>query len=127
MNCTFGARRSLRLHARAAAHHGRTGRGTHTELRRRERRHSAAIELFDALSEWLELSLVTAVSRTGPIWIDCGSLYASGKPKSETSRLREFAEYLEYFEQAGGKIDLEQEGGDAVQLMTVHAAQGAGV
>ena len=44
--------------------------------------------------------------------------------KSETSRLREFAEYLEYFEQAGGKIDLEQEGGDAVQLMTVHAAKG---
>jgi DNA helicase-2/ATP-dependent DNA helicase PcrA len=31
---------------------------------------------------------------------------------------------MEYFEQAGGKIDLEQDADDAVQLMTVHAAKG---
>src|SRR4029077_7121694 len=46
------------------------------------------------------------------------------QPKSETQRLREFVEYLDYFEQAGGSINLEQESGDAVQLMTVHAAKG---
>src|SRR3984893_10138691 len=44
--------------------------------------------------------------------------------KSETRRLKEFVEYLDYFEQAGGSINLEQEPGDAVQLMTVHAAKG---
>src|ERR1019366_8592866 len=42
----------------------------------------------------------------------------------ETQRLKEFVEYLDYFEQAGGSINLEQETGDAVQLMTVHAAKG---
>jgi len=41
------------------------------------------------------------------------------QPKSETQHLREFVEYLDYFEQAGGSINLEQEPGDAVQLMTV--------
>jgi DNA helicase-2/ATP-dependent DNA helicase PcrA len=46
------------------------------------------------------------------------------QPKSETQRLREFVEYLDYFEQAGGSVNLEQESGDAVQLMTVHAAKG---
>ena len=46
------------------------------------------------------------------------------QPKSETQRLKEFVEYLDYFEQAGGSINLEQESGDAVQLMTVHAAKG---
>ena len=93
-----------------------------TELRRRERR-VAAIELFDALTEWLELSLVT---RPGdrPYLDRLRQFVREWQPKSETSRLAEFAEYLEYFEQAGGQIDLEQEGGDAVQLMTVHAAKG---
>ena len=74
-------------------------------------------------SEWLELSLVT---RPGdrPYLDRLRQFVREWQLKSETSRLREFAEYLEYFEQAGGKIDLEQEGGDAVQLMTVHAAKG---
>jgi DNA helicase-2/ATP-dependent DNA helicase PcrA len=45
--------------------------------------------------------------------------------KSETRRLAEFVEYLDYFQQAGGQINLEEEtGADAVQLMTVHAAKG---
>jgi len=33
-------------------------------------------------------------------------------------------QYLDYFEQAGGQIELEQDADDAVQLMTVHAAKG---
>src|SRR5260370_23238863 len=45
--------------------------------------------------------------------------------KSETRGLPEFVEYLEYFDQAGGTICLEEDApGDAVQLMTVHGAKG---
>ncbi len=33
-------------------------------------------------------------------------------------------EYLDYFVQAGGQVNLEQDADDAVQLMTVHAAKG---
>ena len=45
--------------------------------------------------------------------------------KSETRGLAEFLEYLDYFEQAGGTVSLEEDPpGDAVQLMTVHAAKG---
>ena len=45
--------------------------------------------------------------------------------KGETRRAcRNLMQYLEYFQQAGGKIDLEQDADDAVQLMTVHAAKG---
>ena len=53
-----------------------------------------------------------------------GQFVRDWQPKSETQRLKEFVEYLDYFEQAGGSINLEQESGDAVQLMTVHAAKG---
>ncbi len=45
--------------------------------------------------------------------------------KSETQRLAEFIEYFHYYEEAGGKLPLDEpEPGDAVQLMTVHAAKG---
>jgi DNA helicase-2/ATP-dependent DNA helicase PcrA len=45
--------------------------------------------------------------------------------KSEETQLRHFMEYLEYFDEAGGDICLEEEiADDAVQLMTVHAAKG---
>jgi DNA helicase-2/ATP-dependent DNA helicase PcrA len=45
--------------------------------------------------------------------------------KSETRRLREFVEYLDYYREAGGQIFLQEEQtDDAVQLMTVHAAKG---
>ena len=40
-------------------------------------------------------------------------------------RLPEFLEYLDYFQQAGGTLSLEDDSpGDAVQLMTVHGAKG---
>ncbi len=46
-------------------------------------------------------------------------------PKSETRHLSEFVEYLDYFDQAGGTVSLEEESPtDAVQLMTVHGAKG---
>jgi len=45
--------------------------------------------------------------------------------KSETRGLVEFVEYLDYFQQAGGTLSLEDDApGDAVQLMTVHGAKG---
>jgi DNA helicase-2/ATP-dependent DNA helicase PcrA len=47
------------------------------------------------------------------------------EPKSDTRGLTEFLEYLDYFDQAGGTVSLEDDvPGDAVQLMTVHGAKG---
>jgi DNA helicase-2/ATP-dependent DNA helicase PcrA len=45
-------------------------------------------------------------------------------PQRAGTRLADLMQYLEYFEQAGGQIELEQDADDAVQLMTVHAAKG---
>ncbi len=45
--------------------------------------------------------------------------------KSEGKQLRHFIEYLRYFDELDGDVQLEEElAGDAVQLMTVHAAKG---
>ncbi len=93
-----------------------------TELRKKARQ-LTAVELFDALAEALEIgSAVTGEDRK---YFDrLAQFVREWQPKSETQRLREFVEYLDYFEQAGGSINLDQETGDAVQLMTVHAAKG---
>ena len=93
-----------------------------TEVRRKSRQLTAA-ELFDELAETLEIrSSVAAEDRK---YFDrLAQFVREWQPKSETQRLKEFVEYLDYFEQAGGSINLEQESGDAVQLMTVHAAKG---
>ena len=93
-----------------------------TELRKKAR-YVTASELFDALAEGLEVS--TAVAGEDRKYFDrLGQFVREWQLKSETQRLKEFVEYLDYFEQAGGSINLEQESGDAVQLMTVHAAKG---
>ena len=49
---------------------------------------------------------------------------ANGRRRAKPRGWRNSCEYLDYFAQAGGQINLEQEAGDAVQLMTVHAAKG---
>ena len=86
-------------------------------------RQLTATELFDELAEALEISAV--VAEEDRKYFDRLSQFARDwQPRSETQRLRELVEYLGYFEQARGSIDLEQESGDAVQLMTVHAAKG---
>jgi len=91
-------------------------------LRERARRWPAA-EVFDALAEWLGLAVAVPVGERR--YVDrLAQFLREWQPKSETSRLAEFVEYLDYFAQAGGQINLEQEGGDAVQLMTVHSAKG---
>jgi DNA helicase-2/ATP-dependent DNA helicase PcrA len=83
----------------------------------------AAAELFAELAGALEID--AAVAPEDRKYFDrLGQFVREWQPKSETQRLKEFVEYLDYFEQAGGSINLEQESGDAVQLMTVHAAKG---
>ena len=93
-----------------------------TELRKKARQ-LTALELFDELVEVLEISTVTA-AEDRKYFDRLAQFVREWQPKSETQRLREFVEYLDYFEQAGGSVNLEQESGDAVQLMTVHAAKG---
>jgi len=126
-----------------------------------------ATELFDALAEWLELSVVVSAEdrryvdrlarfvrewQTNSDWAASTAQTRSdwaastaqtrsdraastaqtrsdraastARTRSASSRLAELMQYLDYFEQAGGKIDLEQDADDAVQLMTVHAAKG---
>src|SRR6202045_1176257 len=93
-----------------------------TELRKKANRLTAA-EMFDELAEVLEIG--SAVAAEDRKYFDrLAQFVREWQPKSETQRLKEFGEYLDYFEQAGGSINLEQEPGDAVQLMTVHAAKG---
>ncbi len=51
---------------------------------------------------------------------------AAWEEKSETRKLGEFIEYLQYFVEAWGKIEAPgaENAGSAVQMMTVHAAKG---
>ena len=93
-----------------------------TEMRKIAARKSAA-KVFDELSERLDVgAAVTAEDRKyfDRLW----QFVREWELNSETKRLHEFVEYLDYFEQAGGSINLDQESGDAVRLMTVHAAKG---
>jgi ATP-dependent DNA helicase UvrD/PcrA len=93
------------------------------EQRKTLRRRSAR-EILGDLHEWLEIAqrasaqdrkYVTRLTEFAKEW----------ETKSETRGLAEFVEYLDYYEQAGGAISLEEdEPGDAVQLMTVHGAKG---
>ena len=90
---------------------------------RKKARQLTAAELFEELAAALKIG--AAVSGEDRKYFDrLAQFVRDWQPKSETQRLREFVEYLDYFEQAGGSINLEQESGDAVQLMTVHAAKG---
>jgi DNA helicase-2/ATP-dependent DNA helicase PcrA len=92
------------------------------ELRKKARQLTAT-ELFDGLAEALEIN--SAVAGEDRKYFDrLAQFVREWQPKSESQRLKEFVEYLDYFDQAGGSINLEQESGDAVQLMTVHAAKG---
>jgi DNA helicase-2/ATP-dependent DNA helicase PcrA len=84
----------------------------------------SAREILAELMEWLEIpqragehdrKTVARLAEFAKEW----------EPKSERCDLSEFLEYLDYYEQAGEKICLEDDTpGDAVQLMTVHGAKG---
>ncbi len=83
-----------------------------------------AREILSDLIEWLEIAQ-RASARDQKYVKRLGEFAKEWEPKSETRGLAEFLEYLDYYEQAGGTLSLEDDApGDAVQLMTVHAAKG---
>jgi ATP-dependent DNA helicase UvrD/PcrA len=87
------------------------------------RRHTAR-EILGELLEWLEVPQ-RACAQDRKYINQLVQFVMNWEPKSETRGLTEFLEYLDYFEQAGGTLSLEDDApGDAVQLMTVHGAKG---
>ena len=85
-----------------------------------------ASELFELLLERLEVRLLPADPDRPYLEAFAVFLREWENDKSETKRLYEFLEYLDYFEEAGGAIELPDEPleRDAVQLMTAHTAKG---
>jgi DNA helicase-2/ATP-dependent DNA helicase PcrA len=83
-----------------------------------------AAEILAEVLEWLEI--YARASEQDRAYVKrLPEFVKEWEPKSETRGLPEFVEYLEYFDQAGGTISLEEDApGDAVQLMTVHGAKG---
>ena len=93
--------------------------GQRKTLKRRTAR-----EILSDLIEWLEIPQ-RASARDEKYVKRLGEFAKEWEPKSDTRGLAEFLEYLDYFEQAGGTLSLEDDApGDAVQLMTVHGAKG---
>jgi DNA helicase-2/ATP-dependent DNA helicase PcrA len=94
-----------------------------SEQRKSMPRRTAAEILADLL-EWLEL-YARASAQDRAYVKRLPEFVKAWEPKSETWGLPEFVEYLEFFDQAGGTISLDEDmPGDAVQLMTVHGAKG---
>jgi DNA helicase II / ATP-dependent DNA helicase PcrA len=90
-----------------------------TAMRRRTGR-----EILSDLIEWLEIP-VRAGAQDQKYVKRLTEFAKEWEAKSETRKLPEFLEYLDYFQQANETIALEDEApGDAVQLMTVHGAKG---
>ena len=88
-------------------------------MKRRDARHIVA-DLF----EWLEV-YPRAPEQDRDYVKRLAEFVKEWEDKSDTRKLPEFIEYLDYFEQAGGAICLEDDApGDAVRLMTVHGAKG---
>ena len=91
---------------------------------RKTMRRRTARDILGNLTEWLEVP-----QRVGPQdrkYINRFAQFMKDwEPKSDTRRLPEFLEYLDYFRQANGTVSLDDDvPGDAVQLMTVHGAKG---
>jgi len=94
-----------------------------SEQRKTMRRRTAR-EILGDLIEWLEVPQ-RAGAQDRKYVNQLAQFLKNWEPKSDTRGLPEFVEYLEYFEQAGGVVCLEDDApGDAVQLMTVHGAKG---
>ena len=91
---------------------------------RKTMKRRTAREILGELMEWLEVAQRTETQERKYV-NQLVQFIKDWEPKSETRSLSEFLEYLDYFEQAGGTLSLEDEApGDAVQLMTVHGAKG---
>jgi len=92
--------------------------------KRKTMKRRTAHELFGELVDWLEIPRQAAAQDRKYV-NRLGEFIAEWEKKSETRGLPEFLEYLEYFQQAGETLSLEDDApGDAVQLMTVHGAKG---
>jgi DNA helicase II / ATP-dependent DNA helicase PcrA len=91
---------------------------------RQSARKKTATEVLDELIG--QLALVPLASDTDRQHLDRFATFVrEWERKSEDKSLRGFAEYLGYFDELGGDIDIEEElSTDAVQLMTVHGAKG---
>jgi DNA helicase-2/ATP-dependent DNA helicase PcrA len=91
---------------------------------RKMMRRRMALETLGELVEWLEVPQ-RASPQDRKYVNQLEQFVKAWEAKSETRNLPEFLEYLDYFEQAGGTLSLEDDApGDAVQLMTVHGAKG---
>jgi len=91
---------------------------------RKSLRRRTAFEVLGELIEWLEVHERAGESARRYV-LQLEKFVREWEKKSETRGMMEFLEYLDYFEQAGGRISLDEDfSGDAVQLMTVHAAKG---
>jgi DNA helicase-2/ATP-dependent DNA helicase PcrA len=94
-----------------------------TEQRKSLKRRTAR-EIAADLIEWLEVPQ-RAGEHDRKYVAQLSQFIKEWEPKSESRGLAEFLEYLDYFEQAGGTVSLEDDAPmDAVQLMTVHGAKG---
>lgn len=114
---------SKRAQLLTAGNRGRDFVATIERLRKRARKATAG-EVFRDLDLELDLHGASAGGYR-PYLVRLMEFIGQWEKKSDTQRLGEFLEYLDYFEQAGGQIDLQEETGqNAVQLMTVHAAKG---
>jgi ATP-dependent DNA helicase UvrD/PcrA len=91
---------------------------------RKQMKRRTAREILPDLLEWLEVP--QRASKQDYKYVARLPEFAKEwEPKSDTRSLPEFLEYLDYFEQAGGVICLEDDApADAVKLMTVHGAKG---
>lgn len=94
-----------------------------TQLRQSARRLTAS-ELLNELIAGLELAPLP--SEADRRYLERFAQFVKEwEKKSEGKQLRHFLEYLSFFHEAGGDIQLEEElADDAVQLMTVHGAKG---
>jgi len=91
---------------------------------RKTMKRRTAREILAVLIEWLEIPQL-AGARDRRYVTQLVQFMKDWEPKSDTRSLPEFLEYLDYFEQAGGVVCLDDDPpGDAVQLMTVHGAKG---
>jgi DNA helicase-2/ATP-dependent DNA helicase PcrA len=83
-------------------------------------------ELFEQLLERLEVRLLLADPDRPYLEAFGNFLRDWENDKSESKRLNELLEYLDYFDEAGGAIELPDEpiDRDAVQLMTAHTSKG---
>lgn len=94
-----------------------------TQQRKTMKRRDAAYILADVL-DWLEIYLRVPEHHRKHVQ-RLAEFVKEWQDKSDTRKLPEFIEYLDFFEQAGGAVCLEDDfPGDAVRLMTVHGAKG---